>query len=456
MPSLPAKSRRELRAARPAASPPVPRHGAPAPASGASPRHGKNLKRHAARRRLGAGALALVLFLGTGATLAYSEIQGNVTRHDISDMLGEPPAGAGEPAPIDQKAGQPLNLLVMGSDVRTGDSDVDGAGAVGAVGGMRSDTTMIAHISADRTRVEVVSIPRDTLVDVPSCIMPSGAETAPQSNAMFNSAFSIGGQTGDVGAAAACTIRTVQELTGIAIDDFVVVDFAGFMNMVNALDGVPMDIPEPGVDDAEAQLQLAAGCQVLDGRQALGYARARYSLGDGSDIDRIGRQQELVAAIAREALSKNLLTDLPSLYQFLDASTSTLTTGVYIGGLPTMAGLASSLRGIALEDILFTTMPFDWAGPRVTPAAEADALWAALAADQPIEATLSGAGDVPETPATAAPGDAATPPGDAATTPADAVTTDAPATPDAPASTDATPGADATQTPAACSKANAA
>ncbi|WP_448073259.1 LCP family protein [Georgenia yuyongxinii] len=385
------------------------RHVRGAPTEPHSPRHAtRGLRRHRVLNKVGIGALAAILFLGTGGALAYNEIQGNVARYDITDLLGERPSGAAEAVPLDQKAGKPINLLVMGSDIREGASDVDGAGAAGAVAGMRSDTTMIAHISADRSRVEIVSIPRDTLVDVPSCIMPDGTETPAQSDVMFNSAFATGGQTGDVGAAAACSIRTVQDLTGVLIDDFVVVDFAGFINVVDALGGVPMYVPED-VNDSAAGLTLQAGCQVLGGRDALGFARARKSLGDGSDISRIGRQQELVAAIAREALGKNLLTDLPALYKFLDATTSTLTTGQYIGGLTTMAGLANSLRGLDPNGISFTTMPFDWAGARVVPAGDAEDLWDALAADLPIEATLTGTGEAPTPePSTPAGGGSAT------------------------------------------------
>ncbi|RPF25918.1 LCP family protein [Georgenia muralis] len=379
-----------------------------------APRHAVSLDPHRRLRRLGAGALGVALFAGSGAAMAYSDIQGNIAQHDITDLLGEDrPSATAEAAPVDQRAGEDINLLVMGSDVREGDSDVDGAGAAGVVAGMRSDTTMIAHVSADRSRVDVVSIPRDTLVDIPSCTLPDGTTTSEQSDVMFNSAFQTGGQTGDVGAAAACTIRTVEKLTGIFIDDFVVVDFAGFTRMVDALGGVPMYIDED-IDDAEAGLRLAQGCQILDGTTALGYARARKSLDDGSDISRIGRQQELVAAIAREALGKNLLTDLPALYQFLDAATSTLTTGRYIGGLTTMAGLASSLRGLEAGGIAFATMPFEWAGPRVRPTVEAEELWDAIAADEPIQATLTGTGETPtEEPtatATATPG-ATTAPG---------------------------------------------
>src|SRR5690625_7851674 len=89
---------------------------------------------------------------------------------------------------------------------------------------------------------------------------------------MFNSAFALGADGGDVGTAAACTIRTIEQMSGVYVDDFVVVDFAGFINVVDALGGVPMCIPEP-INDRRAHLELEAGQQVLDGEEALGYAR---------------------------------------------------------------------------------------------------------------------------------------------------------------------------------------
>ncbi|MDD9205638.1 LCP family protein, partial [Georgenia sp. 10Sc9-8] len=125
-----------------------------------------------------------------------------------------------------------------------------------------------------------------------------------------------------------------------------------------------------------------------DAEEALGYARVRKTVGSGSDIDRIGRQQDLVAAIARDALSRNLLTELPVLYRFLDAATSSLVTGEEIGSLPTLAGLAYSLRGLDADDIYFTTMPFDWAGPRVVPSEEAELVWQALRNDEPVAEAL--------------------------------------------------------------------
>lgn len=363
----------------------------------APPRHSSGrggfsrLRRAAALTTLGA-----VLFAGSATAIAYNDIQGNIDRHDIDEFLGERPSvAAGEtPPPLDPAAGAAINIVVLGSDSREG--EVNDEYGTTPEGGMRSDTTMIAHISADRQRVEIVSIPRDTLVTIPSCGLADGSWTEPRYDAMFNGAFTTGGQNGTLGTAAACTIRTIEELSGVLIDDFVVVDFAGFIDVVDALGGVPMCIPE-AIDDRRAKLQLEAGEQVLDGRQALGFARARYNVpgSDGSDIDRIGRQQELVAAIAREALGKNLLTDLPALYRFLDAATSTLTTGEQLGSIPTLAGLAYSIRGIDLEEIAFTTMPFEWAGNRVRPAADAEVLWEALRSDEPIEATLTATGDAP-------------------------------------------------------------
>ncbi|MEE6273025.1 LCP family protein [Georgenia wangjunii] len=384
------------------------------------PRHARSQR---GRSRLGRGAaltsVAVLAFVGTGGALAYNDIQGNIDRHDITDLRGErPSAHATPPPPIDSRSGEPINLLVMGSDSREGEVNAEIGGELAETGGMRSDTTMIMHISAQRDRIDIVSIPRDTLVPIPTCRLPDGTTTDARSEAMFNSAFTTGGQTGDLGSAAACTIRTVQELTGVYIDDFVVVDFAGFIQVIDALGGVPMCVPEPMFDE-RAALDLEAGDQVLDGHQALAFARARYDVagGDGSDISRIGRQQELVGAIAREALSKNLLTDMPALYRFLDAATSTLATGTQIGQIPTLAGLAYSLRGIDAEHITFATMPFEWAGYRVRPAADAAEMWAAMGADEPIEATLTATGEAPTEEPTATDGTIGASPTPDATTP---------------------------------------
>ncbi|MGC5629567.1 LCP family protein [Georgenia sp. Z1344] len=355
------------------------------------PRHRKPAPAQRRRRRgpIIAGAATAVVAVGIGAVAAmYNDLQGNITTEDVTHLLDEDERPTVVEDPDDPNAGQAMNILVMGSDTREGANSAQGGQE--DVEGMRSDTTMIVHISSDRERVDIVSIPRDTLVPIPSCTLEDGSETEPVEAGMFNSAFHTGGQHGDVSAAAACTIATVEGMSDVRIDDYMVVDFAGFIGVVEALDGVPMYVDED-IDDPGAGLELDEGCQILDGEEALGYARARQTLGDGSDISRIGRQQQLVSAIARDVLSSRVLFDLPRLYSVLDAGTQTLTTSPEFGSIRNLAGLAVSLRGLEGENIGFLTMPWEPAGYRVTPTEEADDVWAALREDEPIPGTTAAA-----------------------------------------------------------------
>ena len=338
----------------------------------------------------------VLLFAGTAFGLGYSKLSQSHNAEDISDILKShraTPSASTDAAPDDPNAGRAVNILIIGSDSREGDNDVDGAGSSGTTEGMRSDTALIAHVSADRSHVDIVSIPRDTLVDIPSCPLPDGTTTSAQYNTMFNAAFATGAQTGDVAYGAACTILTVEQLTGLTIDDFVVVDFTGFTRVINALDGVPIYFEED-VTDSSSGLSQVAGCHLLDGDQALAYARTRKSLGDGSDISRISRQQYLIKSVVNEALSANLLTNPSRTYDFLDASVSTLTTGTNLfGSLWGMAGFAMSLSSIGSDNITMVTMPFDWAGARVTVNnTYATQVWEALASDLPVDPLLTGAG----------------------------------------------------------------
>lgn len=341
--------------------------------------------------------LAIIVFLATGVVAVYRDLQSQVTTEDISNLIAVPRPTT--TASSDDYEGRAVNILIMGSDSRNGQVIDDGTE------GMRADTTMLMHISADRTRIEIVSIPRDTMLGIPECTLPDGTTSAAADYAMFNSAFATGAGSSsdiaDVKYAAACTVATVEQLTGIYIDDYMVVDFTGFENMVNALGGVPLYIDEE-IDDDLADLHLPAGCNYLNGYQALGYARVRYSVGDGSDLSRIGRQQALVASIMRTAMSKNLLTDLPSLYAFIQASLATLTTSPQLGRLDTLAGLTMSVQNIGLGGIRFVTMPYapdPWDPEnRVVPSWQAEAVWEALINDTPVpeeSVSVQGDGSVP-------------------------------------------------------------
>lgn len=344
--------------------------------------------RHARRPRrqrahlVTAVVAGFALFATSAAAWTYRGFDDNITSHDIETLLGTDRPSAQPADPEDPHAGQPLNLLLVGVDDREGDNArFGGAGQ----SGVRSDTVILAHVAADRSRVELISIPRDSWVLIPSCPLPDGTWTEPR-EFKFNQAFANGGATGDVGYGVACSIRTLESLTNVRVDSFVAVDFSGFIRMIDAIGGVEMCIEEP-IDDPDAAVQLDPGIQVLDGEQALGFARVRKTIGDGSDTGRIGRQQELLAATLRTVLEANLLTDSRDLFRFLDAATASLTTSSDLGSISSLAGIAMSLRDIRADDITFTTVP--WVdrgdGANVVWTAEADELFAAVAEDRPIE-----------------------------------------------------------------------
>ena len=324
---------------------------------------------------------SVLVFVVAGGAAFAARLTTNVDGLDLDGLVEALPSPTAPPDPSDTKAGSPVNILVLGSDQRDGVNAEIG----GAEEGMRSDTTILVHVSADRSRIEMVSIPRDSLVDIPACQLTNGRTTKPQRNAMINAAFAIGYDNGgDLTSAVACTVSTVQENTRIPIDEVVVVDFAGFQSMIDAIGGVQMCIAQD-VKDKYTGLDLTAGLHKLDGVQALQYARARHGTTfDGSDTARAGRQQQLIANVANEVLSKNLLTDAGQLMQFLSAATSSVKTDLSVSDL---TGLAFSVRGIDRDSITLMTIP--WAPARsdrnrVEWTAEADAIWANIAADVPM------------------------------------------------------------------------
>ncbi|MEZ3180195.1 LCP family protein [Streptomyces pimonensis] len=290
----------------------------------------------------GAGVCsALVLGVaGVGAWL-YQDLSGNIQGADLDDKLG------GD-RPVNLSPGS-KNILVVGSDSRDGDNAKYGKGLTT----MQSDTLMVLHIPANREWATVVSFPRDSWVEIPACDKGDGAESAPH-HAKINEAFAIGGTSGEIAEAAACTIRTIEDSTGLRIDHFASVDFQGFKGMVNALGGIEV-CPEQAIHDDKAHLDLEAGCQTVRDEEALGYVRARYSIGDGSDTGRIGRQQEFMQALAEKAQSK--LTSPNALYGFLQSATKSLTTDDDLAGIKPLYGLASELRGIPGDRLTFLTVP---------------------------------------------------------------------------------------------------
>ena len=350
-----------------------------------------NLVQHAARnpfrfgvlRTMLASLLTVTLFVGSTVAFVYRSFANQVKNASLDISALEAPQST-KPEPmklIDAYVGQPINILVSGVDSRySQDTDYGDAEELTTI---QSDTTMIAHISADRSKVTIVSIPRDLLTDIPSCTRSDGSITSSYYG-MFNSAFAMGAGTNDLAGGVACSKATVEELTGLKIDGFIVVDFTGFKGLINAVGGVWLDIPEE-MYDPPSGLDLEAGCQYLDANSALAYARARKNVGDGSDISRIGRQQQLVAAVLRELLSRNFITDFPALISFVQAAIASLTVSPNFGDINADAGLFASMLKLQASNIRFTTMPWAEAPEDPNRVIEIEhlsrPLWQALATD---------------------------------------------------------------------------
>ena len=338
--------------------------------------------------------------------------------------------------------GRAVNILVVGTDSRSGASGELGAGDEDEVPGLRNDSTMVIHVSADRSRVQIVSIPRDTLVDIPSCKHRDGTISEPTSDDMFNNAMVYGADGGDapedIGPGIACVKSTVEKLSDMTIDAFMVVDFAGFVRMIDALGGVWFNIPER-IDDDSAQLYIDAGCWKLSGTHALAYMRSRKAQGDGSDISRIGRQQQLISAMLRELQAKDYVADSGALLTFLQAAIQAVNVSPNLGDASADASLLINvLQKVDRSNIQFVTMPVEepsWDPNRRIPSEPmARNVWNALKNDQalPVGTTYTDGNGAqlvvpdptvatapPATTPSATPSAAADPSGDSSANPAD-------------------------------------
>jgi len=269
----------------------------------------------------------------------------------------------------------PLNILLMGTDTRTDQGG--GFGSEVEYGGTgRSDTTILIHLSNDRKSAIAVSIPRDSVVNIPACTKEDGTTVAERTD-LFNSAFASAGP--------ACTVKTLETLTGVTINHAVIVDFIGFSNVVDALGGIKVCLTEAIDEPVEngAGIQLPAGVQVVDGKNALGLMRARYSLADGSDLRRIERQQELISITIDQITDMNLITDLPALYKVLNAATSSLRMDPGLSDLDSLVTLSTSLSSMGSQNVSFVTVPYEGTpdGNHVQWTESANELWSAIIND---------------------------------------------------------------------------
>ncbi|MFC7790816.1 LCP family protein [Streptomyces cinereoruber] len=319
------------------------------------------------------GALVVLVLGGAGFGYAYyKKLDHNIQGVDINAQLG-----AQRPVDVDDGS---MDILVLGSDSRSGDNGAYGRDE----GGARSDTAMVVHVHEGHKKASVVSIPRDTLITRPDCTDAQGAEVPGRRRAMFNTAYEVGGP--------ACAVKSVEAMSGIRMDHYVEVDFAGFKEIIDELGGVEITTTRPIKDD-DSHLDLAPGPHTLDGEQSLGLVRTRKGVGDGSDLGRIQLQQAFVKALVEQVKGLGVLTDPAKLLGLADAATRAITPDSELDSVQELTGFARGLSGIDAANVHMVTLPvvYDRIDPnRVVPLERQSAqVWEALRADLPVPATAT-------------------------------------------------------------------
>lgn len=289
--------------------------------------------------RWGGGTLAFLTLAGcVGAYTWYQRLNGNINKVDV---------GMSNDAVTDG----PVNILVIGTDAREGKGNT-GYGDNGSVG--HADTTFLFHVSKDRTNATALSIPRDMITSIPNCPTKqddgSTKNIPGQAQARFNT--SLGQSERDPG----CTWRTVEKLTGVKINHFMMADFNAVKELSTAVGGVEVCAAKD-INDPKSHLKLKAGKHTVKGEQALAFVRTRHSVGFGSDLSRIELQQQFLSAMIRKMKSGDTLTNPSKLFDLSDAATKALTVDTGIGSVKKLMALANDLKRVNTKNITFATVP---------------------------------------------------------------------------------------------------
>jgi LCP family protein required for cell wall assembly len=284
-----------------------------------------------------AGVLVLLLVAGSlTAYIKYRDVWNSIHRVQISGLGRRPP----------QYSTNALNILLIGSDSRGGSNSRFGAG----ISGQRSDTIMILHISPGHHGATVISLPRDTMVGYLACPAAGpgvpGQQAAPGQTERINATFANGGP--------GCLWKTVERETGIHIDHFIELSFTGFERVINDIGGVSICLPE-AVDDPDSGLRLTAGLHHVGGAQALAFWRERH-IGTGSDLQRIQRDQFLMASLLQGIARSDILGSPARIYSVVVDAAGAMTTDTGLD-LGTMVRIGESLRGLSTRSVQFVQVP---------------------------------------------------------------------------------------------------
>ncbi|MDH6131457.1 LCP family protein required for cell wall assembly [Kitasatospora sp. MAA4] len=350
----------------------------PAAATGgrAAARKGRKKPRRALRVLAFTSAGVVLVTAGVGA-FVYEKLSGNIKS---SALFAGTTGDAGHEKP-DAFGRTPLNILVIGSDSRDNAADCAIGGDCGP--GANADVEMVLHVSADRSNATVMSIPRDTMTQLPACTDTQHHTNMKAQYGQINSTLDYG---------PGCTVAAVHQLSGIPIDHFITVDFTGVVQMSDAVGGVPICVSD-NVYDPDSHLKLKAGTHTLKGMAALMFVRSRHGFGDGSDLGRTVSQHMFIGAMVRQLKSAGTLADPTAVYSLANAATKALTVDTGLSGIPQLVGLADDLNKVPADRITFTTMqnlpdPKDAARVVVAPAAKN--LFDAISNDQSL---TTGSGD---------------------------------------------------------------
>ncbi|MFJ9559638.1 LCP family protein [Streptomyces fuscichromogenes] len=347
-------------------------------------------------------AVLSVVVLGTAGAgyLYYQHLNGNIHKGE-RDSGGDSKARKTAP----NSAGQtPMNILLIGSDSRNSAENVKLGGAKYDRGSPPlGDVQMLIHLSADRKSAAMVSIPRDTRVDIPKCTDPDTGKVYPATNTIINESLARGG--------AGCTLATWENLTGVYIDHWMTIDFSGVVKMADAIGGVDVcvrqsvwDHPTPAVPGGSG-LKLTAGTHKVQGKQALQWLRTRHAW--GSDLMRARAQHMYLNSMIRTLKGQNVFTDTPRLMDLAEAATDSLTVSEEIGTVKKLYGLAMQLKSVPTDRITSVTMP-NVQDPQnsdhVVPAAtDADKMWRMIRDDVAFDKNGSAAENKKKTTASAQP-----------------------------------------------------
>ncbi|WP_020138439.1 LCP family protein [Streptomyces sp. 351MFTsu5.1] len=311
---------------------------------------GKGSRRRARPVRRGkrilriAGLCLAVLVLATAGAgwWFYQHLNGNINSVALD--------GKGGSEKADAFGRTPINILVMGSDGRTSKADCKLGGGCSRTGVQtgngNADVQMVVHISADRSNATVMSIPRDTMVNVPACKDSESGQSTAGYYGQINSALQYG---------PACQVATIHQLTGIPIDHFVKLDFSGVVKMSDAVGGVSVCVSD-NVYDTYSHLKLSKGTHTLKGQAALEFVRSRHGFGDGSDLGRTVSQHIFLSAMIRKFKSAGTLTDPTAVYDLADAATKALTVDDGLGSVKKLISLADDVNKVPTKRMTFTTM----------------------------------------------------------------------------------------------------